>query len=103
MPMPASAHDAAAARRNPERDESTSTDAGSRFLQPSKNSCGRLVELRRGTIPVQALRRKGGVHYRHRGNPLAESWFSASLQLPSGGDPPIAVEAPTTEFAPFSR
>jgi hypothetical protein len=38
MPMPANAHDVAAARRNPERGKSMIADAGSGFFEGSKNS-----------------------------------------------------------------
>jgi hypothetical protein len=38
MPIPASAHEVAAALRNPERGESMIADAGSGFFEGSKNS-----------------------------------------------------------------
>jgi len=46
MPMPANAHDVAAARRNPERGESMIADAGSGFFEGSKNSDGRRWDVR---------------------------------------------------------
>ena len=41
MPMPASAHDVAAARRKPERGEFIAADGGSQFFEGSKNSTAR--------------------------------------------------------------
>ena len=45
MPMPANAHEVAAARRNPERVESMIADAGSGFFEDSKNSQWRRYDI----------------------------------------------------------